>query len=201
MGCMRNRFEDTPRRTSESLPHNVKLLGWASFLNDVASEMVYPLMPQFLIGILGGNRFQLGIIEGVADSVASLLKLWSGAWSDRAGRRKGFVVCGYTLATVARPILGFVMAPWQFFVSRVVDRIGKGIRTAPRDAMIADFTELRQRGRAFGFHRAMDHLGAAVGPLLATAFLWQWPNQLRTLFLVTFVPGLLVPQLIIVSPR
>jgi len=192
---------DQRSSNSESLPRNVKLLGWASFLNDVASEMIYPLMPQFLIGVLGGNRFHLGIIEGVADSVASLLKLWSGARSDRVGRRKSFVVFGYALATVARPVLGLVVAPWQFFVTRVVDRIGKGIRTAPRDAMIADAADASIRGRAFGFHRAMDHLGAAIGPLFAMAFLWFWPGQLRTMFLVTIVPGLLVLGLLVLGLR
>lgn len=196
---MPRRTTDSPIHPGDSLPHNVKLLGWASFLNDIASEMIYPLMPQFLIGVLGGSRFHLGIIEGVADSVASLLKLWSGARSDRVGRRKSFVVFGYALATVARPVLGLVVAPWQFFVTRVVDRIGKGIRTSPRDAMIADAADASIRGRAFGFHRAMDHLGAAIGPLFAMAFLWFWPGQLRTMFLVTIVPGLCVMGLLVLG--
>jgi len=183
--------------SSHSLPRNVKLLGYASLLNDVASEMIYPLMPQFLIGVLGGNRFHLGIIEGVADSTSSLLKLWSGAWSDRAGRRKGFVVFGYVLAAIARPLIGVAQAPWHLFAARTADRIGKGIRQAPRDALIADSTNPAIRGRAYGFNRAMDHLGAAIGPLLATAFLLAWPGQLRTLFLLTVVPGLAVAALVI----
>ena len=159
-----------------SLPGNVKLLGWASCLNDVASEMIFPLLPQFLITVLGGNRFHLGIIEGVADSAASLLKLWSGARSDRIAKRKGFVIFGYALAAVSRPVIGIIGAPWQLFLARTVDRIGKGIRTSPRDALIADSTADDFRGRAFGFHRAMDHLGAAVGPILATGFLLFWPG-------------------------
>ncbi|MEX0728829.1 MAG: MFS transporter [Planctomycetaceae bacterium] len=179
------------------LPRNVKLLGWASCLNDVASEMIFPLLPQFLITVLGGNRFQLGVIEGVADSVASLLKLGSGAWSDRLQRRKGLVVAGYSLAAVIRPLIGLMTAPWQLFFARTGDRIGKGIRTAPRDALIADSTNPEHRGRAFGFHRAMDHLGAAVGPILATAFLWFWPDQLRTMFLLTVLPGLAVVGLLV----
>jgi len=145
------------------LHRNVKLLGWASCLNDIASEMIFPLLPQFLITVLGGNRFYLGIIEGVADSIASLLKLWSGAWSDRTGRRRGFVIFGYAIAAVARPLIGIVFAPWQLLLTRTGDRIGKGIRSSPRDAMIADSTVVEMRGRAFGFHRAMDHLGAAIG--------------------------------------
>ncbi|MGE5756784.1 MAG: MFS transporter, partial [Planctomycetaceae bacterium] len=138
----------------------------------------------------------LGLIEGVADSVSSLLKLWSGGWSDRVGRRKGFVVFGYALATLARPLIGLAVAPWQVFAARTADRVGKGLRTSPRDALIADSTEPGTRGRAFGFHRAMDHLGAALGPLLAAAFLLAWPGHLRALFLVTLVPGLLVVVLL-----
>lgn len=183
-------------RTPGRLPANVKLMGMASLLNDIASEMIYPLMPQFLLAFLGGSRFQLGIIEGVADSVASLLKLGAGAWSDRAGSRRGFVVGGYALAAMARPLIGLALAPWHLFLARTADRIGKGIRTAPRDALIADSTEPEIRGRAFGFHRAMDHLGAAVGPLLASAFLLVWPGQLRLLFLLTLVPGLIVVGLL-----
>lgn len=154
--------------------------------------MIYPLLPQFLITVLGGNRFHLGIIEGAADSIASFNKLWAGAWSDRAGKRKPFILFGYSVATIARPLVGLVIAPWQLFAVRVFDRIGKGVRTSPRDAMIADSTEPASHGRAFGFHRSMDHLGAAVGPLVAAAFLWFYPGELRTLFLVAAVPGIAV---------
>ena len=189
--------QEPPQR----LPRNVKLLGAASLLNDVASEMIYPLMPQFLMAVLGGNRFHLGIIEGFAESFSSLLKLASGVWSDRMGRRKGFVVFGYALAAVARPLIGLVTAPWHLFVARTADRIGKGLRTAPRDALIADSTEPSVRGRAFGFHRAMDHLGAAVGPILASLFLLAWPGQLRLLFLLTLLPGMIVVALLVFGLR
>lgn len=192
--------EQEPQQT-ESLPNNVKLLGLASLLNDIASEAIYPLMPQFLISVLGGNRFQLGLIEGLADSVASLLKLWGGAWSDRTGKRKGIVVCGYALAAVARPLFGVVTAPWHLFGARIVDRVGKGLRTAPRDALIADSTPDEMRGRAFGFHRAMDHLGAAIGPVLAAAFLLAWPGQFRTLFLLTLLPGACVVGVLLYGLR
>jgi MFS family permease len=183
------------------LPTNVKVLGGASLLNDIASEMIFPLLPGFLLSALGGNRIYLGIIEGAADSVSSILKLWSGGWSDRAGRRKGFVLLGYALAAVTRPLIGVIVAPWQLFLLRVGDRLGKGIRTSPRDALIADSTDPGMRGRAFGFHRAMDHLGAAIGPLLAAAFLWAWPDELRLLFLLTLLPGLLVLALLIFGLR
>jgi MFS family permease len=174
------------------LHRNVKLLGWASCLNDIASEMIFPLLPHFLLTALGGNRFYLGVIEGVADTCGSLLKLWSGAWSDRAGQRRGFVLFGYATAAFVRPLIGIVQAPWQLFLIRGADRIGKGIRTSPRDALIADSTEPALRGRAFGFHRSLDHLGAAIGPVLAASFLWFWPNQLRLMFLLTLIPGMLV---------
>lgn len=193
--------ETETQRRPNRLPSNVKLLGAASLLNDIASEMIYPLLPQFLISVLGGNRFHLGIIEGFAESVSSLLKLGSGALSDRTKQRKKFVVVGYALAAFARPILGIVTAPWQLFATRMTDRIGKGLRTAPRDALIADSTSAAMRGRAFGFHRAMDHLGAAIGPVLATLFLLAWPTQLRTLFLITAVPGLCVVGLLMYGLR
>jgi len=183
------------------LPRNVKLLGWASLLNDVASEMIFPLLPQFLLTVLGGNRFYLGIIEGAADSTASIIKLWSGWWSDRVRSRKGLVVFGYAIAATVRPLIGIVVAPWQLFAVRIGDRIGKGIRTSPRDALIADSTDPGIRGRAFGFHRGMDHLGAAVGPILATAFLWHWPGQLRPLFVLTLLPGALVVGLLALGLR
>ena len=178
------------------LPRNVKLLGWTSFFNDIASEMVYPILPQFLLVVLGGNLFLLGIIEGAVESVSSVLKLWSGGRSDRVGRRKRFIVLGYSLASVARPTIGIVTAPWQLFAARLVDRSGKGVRTSPRDALIADSTEPEFRGRAFGFQRGMDHLGAAIGPLLAMAFLWFRPDQYRMLFLLTIIPGVMVVALV-----
>jgi len=179
-----------------SLPRNVKVLGLASLLNDIASEMIFPLLPYFLLTVLHGGPFKLGLIEGAADSVASLLKLWFGGRSDQSGRRKGYVLFGYALAAVTRPLIGVIVAPWQLLTLRVGDRLGKGIRTSPRDALIADSADPSIRGRAFGFHRAMDHLGAAIGPLLASAFLLVWPERYRTLFLLTLLPGVLVVVLL-----
>jgi MFS family permease len=184
-----------------SLPGNVKILGLASLLNDIASEMIFPLLPTFLLTVLGGNRFYLGAIEGAADSTSSILKLWSGAWSDRVGRRKGLVVVGYVLAALSRPFIGLIVAPWQLLTIRLADRFGKGIRASPRDALIADSTAPDMRGWAFGFHQAMDHVGAAIGPLLATVFLWLWPDELRPLFLVTLLPGLAVLGVLVLGLR
>lgn len=154
-----------------------------------------------MLTVLLGNRFYLGVIEGIADSVASFVKLWSGDQSDQAGRRKGFIVFGYCVPALVRPLIGLIVAPWQLFAIRVVDRIGKGIRSSPRDALIADSTDGSIRGRAFGFHRAMDNLGAAIGPLLSAAFLLFWPEELRLLFLIAFVPGLLVVVLLVFGLR
>jgi MFS family permease len=137
----------------------------------------------------------------MADSVASFVKLWSGDQSDQAGRRKGFIVFGYCVPALVRPLISVIVGPWQLFGIRVVDRIGKGVRSSPRDALIADSTDSSIRGRAFGFHRAMDNLGAAIGPLLAAGFLRLWPDHLRTLFLVTLLPGALVVMLLLFGLR
>lgn len=178
--------------TPQPLPRNVKVLGWTSFLNDMASEMIFPLLPDFFLHQLGGSKALLGFLDGLAESVASVLKLYSGSWSDWVGGRKRLILIGYSLAAVARPLLAIVTAPWQVLLVRVGDRIGKGIRTSPRDAIIADSTPAEQRGWAYGFHRGMDHAGAATAPLLAMLFLWFFPDQLRWLFAITLLPGILV---------
>jgi MFS family permease len=183
------------------LPANVRVLGGTSLLNDVASEMAYPLLPEFFLRVLGGTHAGLGLIEGAADSLSSLLKLWSGGWSDRTGRRKGIVVFGYSVPGLVRPLVGILTAPWQLFLVRLTDRLGKGVRTSPRDALIADSTDPSIHGRAFAFHHAMDHLGAALGPLLAMAFLWWRPDDWRLLFLLTLLPGLCVVALLVVGLR
>jgi MFS family permease len=193
--------ESPEDRHSSRLPSNVRVLGWVSFFNDLSSEMIFPLLPQFLLTVLGGNRFWLGIIEGIVDFASSILKLWSGGWSDRLGSRKGLVLIGYSLATITRPLIGIITAPWQLLAIRLADRIGKGTRNPPRDALIADSVVAEIRGRAFGFNRAMDHLGAAVGPIVAAVFLWFCPGQYRTLFLLAVIPGLVVLGLLFFGLR
>lgn len=173
------------------LPRNVWLLGAASLLNDTASEIIFSLTPAFLKSI-GGTPQHLGLIEGLADTVAALLKLKAGAWSDRLQARRMFVIVGYVVAALVRPFAALAQVPWHLVSIRLVDRIGKGLRTAPRDALLAESVPANSRGRAFGLHRAMDHLGAALGPLLATVFLYFYPGYLRTLFGLTVIPGLLV---------
>ncbi len=180
------------------LPRNVLALSFVSFLNDASSEIIYPFLPLFLSVTLGLPPRVIGIIEGTAESVSSLLKLFAGHFSDRHGRRKSFVVFGYALASITRPLLGFVATWPQALGIRVTDRIGKGIRSAPRDAMIADSATPAERGLAFGFHRAMDHAGAVVGPLLGYGILTliaanrnaPTASDYRTLFLIASVPAL-----------
>jgi MFS family permease len=173
------------------LPRNVWLLAWASLLNDTASEVLFSLAPAFLKS-LGGSARHLGLMEGFADLVASLLKLQSGRWSDQLQSRRSFVAAGYLVTALFRPLAAVAMAPWHMIAIRLVDRTGKGLRSAPRDALLSESVSSGMRGWAFGLHRAMDHLGAALGPLLATIFLWYFPGKLRILFALTLIPGLLV---------
>lgn len=179
----------------------MKVLALVSFLTDVSSELVYPLLPIFLSTVLGVSAAGLGVIEGFAESASSLLRLPAGWWSDRTQRRKPLVVMGYTLAALARPLIGVAQGAGQVLAIRVTDRFGKGIRSAPRDALIADSVPADQRGYAFGVHRASDNLGAVFGPLIAWAALtYEWAD-IRTLFLWTAVPGLLSVVLLIVFVR
>lgn len=177
------------RRVKQRLRPQVILLGVVSLLNDSASEMIYPLLPVFLTTTLGATPLIVGIIEGSADALASVLKLIAGSMSDRMPRRKPLIVAGYLLATLSRGWIA-VASRWpSVLAARLLDRTGKGIRSAPRDAMIADVTPEESRGKAFGFHRALDHTGAVVGPLLALLFLDALHVPLRTIFLIAVIPG------------
>ncbi len=169
------------------LKPQVILLGFAALLNDIASEMIYPLLPVFLSATLGASPAIIGLIEGAADGLSSILKYFSGAISDRARRRKPWIVWGYGLAAASRVLIA-VATMWPIVLTaRLIDRTGKGMRSAPRDAMIADVTPKEQRGRAFGFHRALDHTGAILGPLLAMLLLLRF--DLRTTFFFAVVPA------------
>ncbi len=180
---------------------NVLILGLVSFFTDVSSEMIYPLLPLFLTSVLGAGPAFLGVIEGVAESTAALLKLASGIWSDRVRRRKRLVLAGYGLSAVARPLVAIATGPLAVLGIRFSDRVGKGIRSSPRDALIADSVAPQLRGRAYGFHRAMDHAGALVGPLIATALLAGWTKDLRLIFALAAIPGLLAVLLIVLKVR
>jgi MFS family permease len=190
----------SPSASSPRLGRNVVALGVVSLLTDASSEMIYPLMPLFLTATLGASAAAVGAIEGAAESTAALLKLASGWWSDRVPRRKPLVVAGYTLASVARPLVAIAQSAGQVLAIRLVDRVGKGIRSSPRDALIADSVDPSLRGRAFGLHRAMDHAGAVVGPLAAWALL-QGGVPLRTVFWLAAVPAALAVLTLVVGVR
>jgi MFS family permease len=188
-----------PRRPR--LGRNVVALGAVSFLTDVATEMTYPLLPVFLATVLGASATYVGTIEGIAESTAALLKFASGWWSDRVSRRKPLVLAGYALASAVRPLIGLTQSAAQVLGIRVADRVGKGIRTSPRDALIADSVDPGLRGRAFGFHNAADNAGAVLGPLLAFSFLRWGGLQLRTVFLLTAIPGALAVLTLLLGVR
>jgi MFS family permease len=169
------------------LGRTVIALGLVSCFQDIGSEMVFPLLPALLVTLGAGPTF-LGLLEGAADALAALVKYFAGGWSDRARKRKPLVVGGYVVPTVVRPLAGLATSPWHVFGLRLTDRLGKGVRTAPRDALIAASVGEADAGRAFGFNRAMDHLGAVIGPLIATLLL-SGGVSLRTVFLVSAIPG------------
>ena len=172
------------------LPALVVWFGVVSLLNDVGTEMIYPLLPLFLSDVLHAPRTFIGAVEGAAETTASLLKLVSGRLSDRLPRRKPLTVLGYGLSSLVRPLVGLALLPWHVLATRVADRVGKGLRGSPRDALLADATDPSQRGRAYGFHQAMDNAGALLGPLVATALLavgWR----MRSVFWFAAIPGAL----------
>jgi MFS family permease len=182
-----------PRVTEfkRALGRNVLALTAVSFFTDVSSEMIYPLLPVFLTATLGVSASTLGAIEGAAETTASLLKLASGWWSDRVRRRKPLVVFGYALASLVRPLVAAAQNAGQVLAIRLTDRVGKGIRNAPRDALIAESVDPAIRGRAFGFQRAGDNAGGVVGPLIAFSLL-QWAGfQMRAVFWLALIPGIL----------
>ena len=178
------------------LPRTVVVLGLVSFLNDTASDMIAPLLPLFLTATLGAGPAVVGLIEGVAEATASLLKLASGRLADRGWNHKGLVLGGYSVSNLARPLIGIALGWTWVLILRFLDRVGKGIRTSPRDALIAASTSEARRGRSFGFHRALDNAGAMVGPLLAFALL-SAGLPLQHVFLWSLLPGLLVLALLI----
>lgn len=183
------------------LPPSVWLLGVISLLTDTASEAIYPLLPMFLTAVLGARPLALGLIEGVTEATSSVLKIVAGRASDRSGRRRPWVVAGYTLSSLVRPLMAFVTGWGQVFALRFIDRVGKGVRSAPRDAWLASMAAADARARVFSFHRAMDHTGAILGPVVAAALLWLWPGAFRAVFFATLLPGLAVVALLLRLPR
>ena len=199
---MSDRPSDTDRDSStRKLGRNVYALAAVSFFTDVSSEMIYPLLPVFLTTVLGASAGFIGAIEGTAESIAALLKLASGWWSDRVRRRKPMVVAGYALASAMRPLVAIAQSATQVLLIRVSDRVGKGIRSAPRDALIADSIHASVRGRAFGVRSAADNAGALLGPLIAFAILARWHASLRTVFWLAAIPGAIAVIVAIVGVR
>jgi MFS family permease len=193
-------IEKAPRAGRPSpLPLAVVLLGFTSLFTDVGTEMIFPLLPVFLTETLKASPAYLGIVEGAADSISSLLKLASGAIADVSPRRKPLVLFGYALASAARPFVALATHPWHVLAVRVTDRVGKGLRSSPRDALIADAAGDRA-GRAFGFHQAMDNVGAVIGPLFAMGLIAAH-FSLRSVFWVAVIPGAVATTLILFVPE
>ncbi|MBI4384771.1 MAG: MFS transporter [Nitrospinae bacterium] len=177
-------------KTILNLPPVVLLLGLVSFFNDAASDLIYPLVPLYLTSVLMAGPKALGIIEGISEASGNLLKLFSGVMADKTRAKKGWVVCGYVLPSLSRPLLGLISSWPMALVLRFADRVGKGLRTSPRDAMLASAVVKEQRGLAFGFHRAMDHAGAVVGPVMAAGLL-AGGMTVREVLLWSAAPGAL----------
>jgi MFS family permease len=182
-------------------PRAVWLLGWVSLATDAATEAIYPLLPFFLTRVLGASVVSLGVVEGAAEAVSSVLKIASGRVADRSRSNRPLVLFGYSVSSIARPFIAITTTWPQVFAIRVLDRVGKGVRSAPRDAMLATWTTPANRGQVYGFHRAMDHLGAVIGPTLASGFLFFYPEHYRTLFALTAIPGAIAVALIFFVPE
>ncbi len=177
------------RKAMRGIGRNVVAISLVSFLNDISSEMVYPVMPIFLVTVLNAPVTIVGLIEGIAESTANLLRIFSGYFSDRSGRRKPFMTGGYVLSALSKLVIGAASGWTMVMGGRFLDRFGKGVRTSARDALLAGVSEERYRGRVFGFHRALDTLGAMIGPLIALLLLKIFEDNLRLIFYLAFLPA------------
>ena len=186
-----------PDKKIIGLERNVFFTGLVSFFMDMSSEMIYPLVPMFLSSVLGVNKSVIGLIEGIAESTASLLKVFSGWFSDRIGKRKILLIVGYGISTLSRPIVALSTSWSHVLVFRFTDRFGKGIRGAPRDAIIAESTPHKDLGRSFGFHRGMDTLGAVIGPAIAFILLLLFTGNYRLVFWLSMIPGIIAVLIIV----
>jgi MFS family permease len=183
------------------LPAGIWLLGLVSLCMDLSSEMIHGLLPAFLVSVIGVSPLVLGAIEGLAEGTAAFLKLLSGAWSDRLPRRKPLVVAGYALAALSKPLFPLAGSAVTVFAARLIDRVGKGIRGAPRDALIADLTTPDQRGAAYGLRQSLDTVGAVLGPLLAVALMVAFAGDMRAVFAVAVVPAVIAVIVLVVAVR
>lgn len=185
----------------KQIPSGVWALGFVSLLMDISSEMIHSLLPMFMVGTLGASALTVGLIEGVAESTALIVKVFSGALSDYLGKRKGLALVGYAMGALSKPL--FAIAPTAGVVlgARFIDRIGKGLRGAPRDALVADITPPELRGAAFGLRQSLDTVGAFVGPLLAVVLMLAWHDDFRAVFWVALIPGLLSVLVLLLGVR
>jgi MFS family permease len=183
------------------IPSGVWVLGFVSMLMDISSEMVHSLLPMFMVTVLGTSAFTVGIIEGLAESTALIVKVFSGALSDYLGKRKGLAVFGYALGALTKPLFAIASGTGTVITARLLDRVGKGIRGAPRDALVADITPSHIRGAAFGLRQSLDTVGAFTGPLIAVGLMLLWSNDFRSIFWVAVVPGLLAVALLLFGVR
>lgn len=179
------------------IPSGVWVLGFVSMLMDISSEMVHSLLPMFMVTVLGTSAFTVGIIEGLAESTALIVKVFSGALSDYLGKRKGLAVFGYALGALTKPLFAIASGTGMVVAARLLDRVGKGIRGAPRDALVADIAPSHIRGAAFGLRQSLDTVGAFTGPLIAVGLMLLWSNDFRSIFWVAVVPGLLAVALLL----
>ena len=183
------------------LPAGVWALGLVSLCMDTSSEMIHGLLPVFLVGVIGASPLMLGLIEGVSEGTAALVKLVSGAWSDRLGRRKPLLVVGYGLAALSKPLFPLAGSAATVLLARLIDRVGKGIRGAPRDALIADITPPAQHGAAYGLRQSLDSVGAVLGPLLAVALMVAFSGDMRAVFAVAVIPAVIAVVVLVVAVR
>ena len=181
----------TPVNSKPRIPTGIWVLGFVSMLMDISSEMIHSLLPMFMVGTLGVSVFMVGLIEGLAEATALIVKIFSGALSDYIGRRKGLAVLGYAMGAFTKPLFAIASGAGLIITARLLDRVGKGIRGAPRDALVADIAPPEVRGAAFGLRQSLDTVGAFTGPLLAVGLMLLWANDFRAVFWVAVIPGAL----------
>ena len=190
-----------PSNKSGQIPAGIWVLGFVSMLMDISSEMIHSLLPLFMVTTLGTSVFVVGIIEGLAQSTALIVKVFSGILSDYIGKRKGLAVFGYAMGAFSKPLFAVASSTGLVLTARLLDRIGKGVRGAPRDALVADIAPPHLRGAAFGLRQALDTVGAFLGPLLAVGLMLLWANDFRAVFWVAVIPGILAVTLLLFGIR
>ncbi len=189
------------KKNIPKIPLSIWMLGFVSLLMDISSELIHSLLPVFLVSVLGASAFTVGLIEGTAEAAALIVKVFSGTVSDYLGRRKALAVVGYALGALSKPLFAIATSAGMVFTARFVDRIGKGIRGAPRDALVADLAPAEVRGAAYGLRQSLDTIGAFIGPLLAVGLMLLWSNDFRAVFWFAVIPGVLAVALLLFGVR